>query len=92
MDIFLAMQGMDLTNSETEVQVRYRHLPSLERLTQLTALNLADNAFVRVPSCLHKLKAISYLDLSLNNDLQVPPGLCLPLDYTLVLSCHLNAV
>ncbi|CAL8465073.1 g4608 [Coccomyxa elongata] len=71
----LSLQGMDLTNSDTEVQVRYRHLPSLERLTQLTALNLADNAFVRVPSCLHKLKAISYLDLSLNNDLQVPTPL-----------------
>lgn len=72
---------MDLTNSDTEVQVRYRHLPSLERLTQLTALNLADNAFVRVPSCLHKLKAISYLDLSLNNNLQVLPAVPVLLEY-----------
>ena len=64
---------MDLRNGDADPP-GFRHLPSLDRLTRLTALNLADNAFVRMPACLNKLKALSYLDLSLNADLQVCPA------------------
>lgn len=63
---------MDLRNGDADLP-GFRHLPSLDHLTRLTALNLADNSFVRMPDCLNKLKALSYLDLSLNADLQVSP-------------------
>ena len=51
-----------------------RPLPSLDRLTALTALSLADNGFTAVPGELRKLRALRCLDLSLNCDLQV--GAC----------------
>lgn len=61
---------MDLRSGDGD-QPGFRHLPPLDRLTRLTALNLGDNAFTRMPACLSKLKGLSYLDLSLNADLQV---------------------
>jgi hypothetical protein len=48
-----------------------RALPSLDRLTALTALSLADNGFTGVPWELKKLRALRCLDMSLNADLQV---------------------
>ena len=40
-------------------------------LTNLVALNLADNAFVRVPPALSKLSRLQCLDLSCNSRLHV---------------------
>ena len=48
-----------------------RTLPALDRLARLTALNLADNCFARVPPELAKLSGLRVLDLSINADLQV---------------------
>lgn len=65
---------MDLVNSNEDgpaTVFRSRQLPSLEKLTRLTALSLADNAFTLVPRCLDKLKALEYLDMSLNQHLKV---------------------
>ena len=46
-------------------------MPCLDRLTGLTALNLADNAFKRVPPSLARLTSLRYLDFSMNPELQV---------------------
>ena len=54
----------------TAVAVRMQ-LPDLSNLTNLTALNLSDNRLTRVPPVLAKLKQLSYLDLSCNQELQV---------------------
>ena len=68
------VQGMDLHSlcaPNTDPGAVRRPLPSLDRLTALTALSLADNGFTTVPSELIKLRALRCLDLSLNCDLQV---------------------
>ena len=48
-----------------------RQCPALGRLTNLTGLNLSNNAFTSVPTCLAKLTKLAFLDLSGNLDLQV---------------------
>ena len=58
-----------------------RLLPPLQRLTALTALNLAGNLFTRVPAVLGRLSALEFLDLSNNPELQArrPIRACLQL-------------
>ena len=71
-------QGMDLSESlasgapapQPHAALVRRLLPSLERLTALTALNLAGNLFTRVPAALGKLSALQVLDMSANPELQ----------------------
>eukprot|EP00891_Asterochloris_glomerata_P003742 jgi/Astpho2/3742/Aster-x1169 len=48
-----------------------RQCPALGALTNLTGLNLSNNAFTSVPTCLAKLTKLAFLDLSGNLDLQV---------------------
>lgn len=70
------VQGLNLVEAPMAVadvlnEVR-KNLPRcIVTLTSLTALNLADNSFVRVPPLLSKLTALQYLDMSCNSRLQV---------------------
>ena len=69
----MVWQGMELhcPAGEPPAALARRSLPCLNRLTGLTALNLADNAFKRVPPALAKLTGLRYLDFSMNPELQV---------------------
>jgi hypothetical protein len=71
-------QGMDLSEDlasgapwpQAHAALVRRLLPPLQRLTALTALNLAGNLFTRVPAVLGRLSALEFLDLSNNPELQ----------------------
>ncbi|KAK9823301.1 hypothetical protein WJX72_001754 [[Myrmecia] bisecta] len=75
----LALQGLDLAENGSgapapNVPTR-RTLPCLTQLTSLTALNLCDNYFTRVPTALSMLQRLQFLDMSNNPELQVPSPL-----------------
>ena len=74
----LTWQGMDLhcPAHEPPAALARRSMPCLDRLTGLTALNLADNAFKRVPPALARLTGLRYLDFSMNPELQVGYFVC----------------
>ncbi|KAK9820853.1 hypothetical protein WJX81_004021 [Elliptochloris bilobata] len=77
--VTLSLQSMDLSESlasgapapQPHAALVRRLLPPLERLTSLTALNLANNLFTRVPAALGRLSALEFLDISGNPELQV---------------------
>ena len=73
--VCLTRQGLHLVEAPTAVADAVHERRGMPRciaaLTTLTALNLADNAFVRVPPLLSKLTGLHFLDLSGNARLQV---------------------
>ena len=75
----LSAQGLSLQEADRPQQQlqggppppQRRQCPALGGLTNLTGLNLSNNAFTSVPTCLAKLTKLAFLDLSGNLDLQV---------------------